>query len=167
VDRREFLGVAGLGLLAAPLAVEAQQPEGKVHRIGVRAHRRRFPLALTVCALFGLLSGCAATSEHAASPPWLGTYEGVAYYSHETTGLTLVLRPSGEQVTGRWTTADGRAGTLIVTVTGPSTLTLQGRQDRPSVREDLSGLVTYGESREWGHILTGSFGGWGIHLVRQ
>jgi putative tryptophan/tyrosine transport system substrate-binding protein len=34
VDRREFLGTVSLSLLAAPLAVEAQQT-GKVFRIGV------------------------------------------------------------------------------------------------------------------------------------
>jgi hypothetical protein len=148
IARRGFLRACGVSLLAAPLAVEAPPPAGKVHRIEVFAHRRRFALALTVCALLGLLTGCAGTFERADSPPWVGTYEGVAYASHESTGLTIVLRPSGEQVTGRWTTADGRTGTLIVTVAGPNTLILQGRQDRPSVRETLSGFVTYGESRE-------------------
>ena len=39
MDRRAFLGTLTVGLLAAPLAAEAQQP-GKVWRIGVLADAR-------------------------------------------------------------------------------------------------------------------------------
>jgi hypothetical protein len=143
-------------LLAWPLDVQAQQ-RGRVRRSEVPAHRRRLSFAATICTLFGLLSGCAGTV--AGSPPWAGTYEGVAYAYNQTTGLTLVLRPSGEQVMGRWTTGDGHAGTLIAIETGPGTLTLQGRQDQPTVRQNLSGLVTYGETTQ-GYILTGRFDYW-------
>ena len=149
-------------LLAWPLDVQAQQrgrvPSGRVQPIAGDYRSWRVSVRSSV-------------SSRGVQVRWQGhhrggTCEGVAYAYNQTTGLTLVLRPSGEQIMGRWTTGDGHAGTLIAIETGPGTLTLQGRQDQPTVRQNLSGLVTYGETTQ-GYILTGRFDYWGVHLVRK